>query len=89
MTLSATGLRAAADRMIAADAEPRQCPLGRDVLGDHDIASAWMTQRKTATWQLKWMPTFGHGTKHRDFGTRGIPLLSDKERSLGGSPCTQ
>ena len=45
MTLSTTGLRAAADRLIAASAEQRQCPPVRDVLGDHDIASAYAVQR--------------------------------------------
>ncbi|MFZ3302213.1 MAG: fumarylacetoacetate hydrolase family protein [Mycobacterium sp.] len=45
MTITSTGLRAAADRLIAAGAEPRQCPPVRDVLGDHDIASAYAVQR--------------------------------------------
>jgi 2-keto-4-pentenoate hydratase len=45
MTLSTPGLRAAADRLIVAGAEPRQCPPVRDVLGDHDIASAYAVQR--------------------------------------------
>ncbi|MGA9490654.1 MAG: fumarylacetoacetate hydrolase family protein [Mycobacterium sp.] len=45
MTLATTNLRAAADRLIAAAAEPRQCDPVRDVLGDHDIASAYAVQR--------------------------------------------
>ena len=45
MTITTTGLRAAADRLIAAAAAPRQCDPVRDVLGDHDIASAYAVQR--------------------------------------------
>jgi hypothetical protein len=56
---------------------------------DPQLLGRWATQRKTATWQLKWVPTFGYGTKHRDFETRGVPLLNDIDRPIGGSPCTQ
>jgi len=26
------------------------------------LPGRWATQRKTTTWQLKWVPTFGYGT---------------------------
>lgn len=45
MTLTTTGLRAAADRLIAAAVAPRQCDPVRDILGDADIASAYQVQR--------------------------------------------
>jgi 2-keto-4-pentenoate hydratase len=45
MTLTTTGLRAAADRLIAAGAEPRQCPPVRDLLGEADVVSAYAVQR--------------------------------------------
>jgi 2-keto-4-pentenoate hydratase len=45
MTLTTSGLRAAADRLIAAAAEPRQCDPVRDILGDTDIAAANAVQR--------------------------------------------
>lgn len=45
MTLTTTSLHAAADRLIAAAAEPRQCEPVRDILGDTDIASAYAVQR--------------------------------------------
>jgi 2-keto-4-pentenoate hydratase len=41
MTLTTTGLRAAADRLIAAAAAPLQCDPVRDILGDSDIAAAY------------------------------------------------
>lgn len=44
MTLTTSGLRAAADRLIAAAAEPRQCEPVRDILGDTDIPSAYAVQ---------------------------------------------
>ena len=69
--------------MTHTKAAPREGSLNPQVPG------RWATQRKTATWQLKWVPTFGYGTKHRDFGTSGVPLLADKDRSIGGVPCTQ
>jgi 2-keto-4-pentenoate hydratase len=45
MTLTTTGLRVAADRLIAAAAAPRQCDPVRDILGDNDIAAAYAVQR--------------------------------------------
>jgi 2-keto-4-pentenoate hydratase len=45
MTLIATGLRAAADRLIAAAVTPAQCDPVRYILGDADIASAYAVQR--------------------------------------------
>jgi len=45
MTFTATGLRAAADRLIAAAAAPLQCDPVRDILGEADIASAYAVQR--------------------------------------------
>ena len=45
MTLTTTGLRSAAHRLIAAAAGPRQCDPVRDILGDNDIASAYAVQR--------------------------------------------
>lgn len=45
MTLTTTGLRAAADRLIAAAAAPLQCDPVRDILGEADIASAYAVQR--------------------------------------------
>jgi 2-keto-4-pentenoate hydratase len=45
MTLTTTGLREAADRLIAAAAGPQACDPVRDILGDHDIASAYAVQR--------------------------------------------
>ena len=45
MTLTASGLRAAADRLIAAAAEPQQCDPVRDILGETGIASAYAVQR--------------------------------------------
>jgi 2-keto-4-pentenoate hydratase len=45
MTLTTTGLREAADRLIAAAAGPLACDPVRDILGDHDIASAYAVQR--------------------------------------------
>jgi 2-keto-4-pentenoate hydratase len=44
MTLTTTGLRAAADRLIAAAAEPRQCEPVRDIVGGTDIAAAYVIQ---------------------------------------------
>ena len=44
MTLTTTGLRAAADRLIAAAAAPLQCEPVRDILGDTDVASAYAVQ---------------------------------------------
>ena len=44
MTPTTTGLRAAADRLIAAAAAPVQCEPVRDILGDTDIASAYAVQ---------------------------------------------
>ena len=45
MTLTTTGLREAADRLIAAAAAPRHCDPVRDLLGDSDIAAAYAVQR--------------------------------------------
>jgi len=45
MTLTSTGLRAAADRLIAAAAEPLQCEPVRDLLGEADVVSAYAVQR--------------------------------------------
>jgi 2-keto-4-pentenoate hydratase len=45
MSLITTDLRAAADRLIAAAAEPLQCDPVRDILGDNGIASAYEVQR--------------------------------------------
>jgi 2-keto-4-pentenoate hydratase len=45
MTLKTTGLRAAADRLIAAAAGPLPCDPVRDVLGEADIGSAYAVQR--------------------------------------------
>src|SRR6516225_11556674 len=45
MTLTTSALRAAADRLIAAAATPRQCDPVRDILGDSDIAAAYAVQR--------------------------------------------
>jgi 2-keto-4-pentenoate hydratase len=45
MTLTTTGLRAAADRLIAAAAAPQQCEPVRDILGETDIAAAYAVQR--------------------------------------------
>jgi 2-keto-4-pentenoate hydratase len=45
MTLTTTGLRAAADRLIAAAAAPQQCDPVRDILGGTDIAAAYAVQR--------------------------------------------
>jgi 2-keto-4-pentenoate hydratase len=45
MTLTTSGVQAAAQRLIAAAAEPRQCTPVRDVLGEHDIASAYAVQQ--------------------------------------------
>ena len=39
MTLTTTGLRTAADRLITAAAGPAQCDPVRDILGEADIAS--------------------------------------------------
>jgi hypothetical protein len=44
ITLITRGLRAAADRLIAAAATPRQCDPVRDIPGDTDIASAYAVQ---------------------------------------------
>lgn len=48
MTLTATGLRGAADRLIAAAAAPEQCDPVRDILGATDIAAAYAVQRLLA-----------------------------------------
>jgi 2-keto-4-pentenoate hydratase len=45
MTLTTTGLRAAADRLIAAAAAPLQCNPVRDLLGEADVVSAYAVQR--------------------------------------------
>jgi len=45
MTLTTSGLRAAADRLIAAAAAPQQCDPVRDILGGTDIAAAYAVQR--------------------------------------------
>lgn len=45
MTFNNTQLRAAADRLLAAAAVPRQCDPVRDILGGADIASAYAVQR--------------------------------------------
>jgi 2-keto-4-pentenoate hydratase len=45
MSLITTDLRAAADRLIAAAAEPLQCDPVREILGDTDIAAAYSVQR--------------------------------------------
>lgn len=45
MTVTTTSLRAAADRLIAAAAEPRQCEPVRDILGDTNIESAYAVQK--------------------------------------------
>lgn len=45
MTTITTCLRAAADRLIAAAAAPRQCEPVRDILGETDIAAAYAVQR--------------------------------------------
>lgn len=45
MTLTTSSLRAAADRLIAAAAEPRQCDPVRDILGQTDIAAAYAVQQ--------------------------------------------
>jgi hypothetical protein len=42
MTITTTPLREAADRLIAAAAVPRQCDPVRDILGDRDIAAAYV-----------------------------------------------
>jgi 2-keto-4-pentenoate hydratase len=44
MTHTATTLREAADRLIAAADDPHQCNPVRDILGDTDIASAYAVQ---------------------------------------------
>ena len=44
MPLSPSVLRAAADRLITAEATPRQCDPVRDILGDNDIAAAYAVQ---------------------------------------------
>jgi 2-keto-4-pentenoate hydratase len=45
MTITTTPLRGAADRLIAAAAVPRQCDPVRNILGDRDIAAAYVVQR--------------------------------------------
>jgi 2-keto-4-pentenoate hydratase len=45
MTLTRTGLRAGADRLIAAAAAPLQCDPVRDLLGAADVVSAYAVQR--------------------------------------------
>jgi len=45
MTRTTTALRQAADRLISAAAAPLQCDPVRDILGDHDIASAYAVQQ--------------------------------------------
>jgi len=45
MTLATTGLRAAANRLIAAAAAPLQCDPVRELLGEADVASAYAVQR--------------------------------------------
>lgn len=45
MTITTTGVREAADRLIAAAAAPLQCDPVRDILGGSDIASAYAVQR--------------------------------------------
>jgi 2-keto-4-pentenoate hydratase len=45
MTLTSTGLRAAANRLIAAAAAPLQCDPLRDLLGEADVVSAHAVQR--------------------------------------------
>jgi 2-keto-4-pentenoate hydratase len=44
MTVTTTNLRAAADRLIAAAAAPRQCEPVRDILGDSNIEAAYAVQ---------------------------------------------
>ena len=44
MTLTATGIRTAADRLIAAAATPEQCDPVRNILGDTDIDAAYAVQ---------------------------------------------
>jgi 2-keto-4-pentenoate hydratase len=44
MTITTTGVREAADRLIAAAAAPRQCHPVRDILGGNDIAAAYAVQ---------------------------------------------
>jgi 2-keto-4-pentenoate hydratase len=45
MTLTTTGLRVAADRLIAAAAVPQQCDPVRDVVGTGDVSAAYAVQR--------------------------------------------
>jgi 2-keto-4-pentenoate hydratase len=45
MTLTTTGLREAADRLIAAAGAPHQCDPVRDILGSTDIDAAYAVQR--------------------------------------------
>src|SRR6516164_5473127 len=52
MTPTTTGLRAAADRLIAAAAAPLQCEPVRDILGDTDIASAYAVQQILTEYSL-------------------------------------
>ena len=44
MTISPAVLREAADRLLTAEATPRQCDPVRDILGDRDIAAAYAVQ---------------------------------------------
>lgn len=44
MTISPDLLREAADRLLKAEATPRQCEPVRDILGDRDIAAAYAVQ---------------------------------------------
>ena len=44
MTLTTTGLRVAADRLIAAAAAPRQCDPVRDILGSPLNALRWLAR---------------------------------------------
>lgn len=49
MTATTTQLRAAADRLIAAAAAPKQCEPVRDILGETDIAAAYAVQNLLTT----------------------------------------
>lgn len=95
MTVTTTNLRSAADRLIAAAAEPRQCEPVRDILGDSDIEAAYAVQKLLTEDSLaRGRVIVGHkigltspavqqqlGVDQPDSGV----LFSDMEVSLGGT----
>ena len=66
--MTASPIREAADRLIAASAAPRQCEPIRDILGDNDIPSAYAVQNlltadalAKADLPCQWHISFGVG----------------------------